>query len=132
MRRHHRFGIWVMAAPVAVLCLAYYPIIRPQLARLALYYMTENIPRSRLYLDADGNQWYACGVLNVRRFDLSNTSLRGFDLKAVNLIECDLRGTDLRGTNLFTARFDGCLFDWRTRWPEGFDPHSCGAVQVED
>jgi hypothetical protein len=79
--------------------------------------------------------------------DLRGANLKGADLRRANLCFARLRGANLRnadlhleGADLVGAAMEGTLltgarygirYDNRTQWPEGFDPQSHGAVQVE-
>jgi pentapeptide repeat protein len=68
--------------------------------------------------------------------DLSCANLRGADLRdsylhQVNLSNASLRGANLEGAQLTQIGLAGALFDSKTRWPEGFDRWSHGAVAVE-
>jgi uncharacterized protein YjbI with pentapeptide repeats len=65
--------------------------------------------------------------------DLSGTNLFGADLSWAELQGADLRGADLRRADMTGAGLQGAvlteaLYDSYTRWPEGYDPHSSGAV----
>jgi hypothetical protein len=61
--------------------------------------------------------------------DLAGADLRGADLRAVNFRGADLRGADLREARLNRADLNHSLYDARTQWPSGFDPHACGALR---
>jgi hypothetical protein len=68
--------------------------------------------------------------------DLSGANLRGADLRnshlhGVNLSNANLRGANLEGAELTQIDLTGALFDSKTRWPEGFDRWSHGAIAVE-
>ena len=65
---------------------------------------------------------------NLKKADLSKANLTGAHLKGADLRKADLRGTnflraELSGTNLETA-----VYNFLTRWPEGFDPKKAGAI----
>jgi uncharacterized protein YjbI with pentapeptide repeats len=57
--------------------------------------------------------------------DLAGAGLGGADLSEANLCGANLTRADLTGVKLARARYD-----FRTVWPEGFDPHDRGAVHV--
>ena len=66
--------------------------------------------------------------VDARGADWSGQALGDLNLTDANLCRVDLRGTDLSQTKL-----DGCdlrlaRYDALTRFPEGFDARSCGAV----
>ena len=71
---------------------------------------------------------------NLEGADLRHADLRGADLRNASLMNAaDLRGADLTGALLTGAfyrrrnQWTEAAGDW-TRWPEGFDPDSHGAV----
>ena len=59
----------------------------------------------------------------LRACDLRNISLSGADLSSANICGTDLRQANLSGANLRRA-----LYDDETKWPEGFDHTSLGAI----
>lgn len=70
----------------------------------------------------------ASNPVDARGADWSGQVLGALNLSDANLCRVDLRGTDLSQTKL-----DGCdlrlaRYDALTRFPEGFDARSCGAV----
>jgi len=61
--------------------------------------------------------------------NMQGTELIATDLSHANMSHADLRGADLRrAVNLLEATLDGAEFDSRTKWPDGFDPQSQGAI----
>lgn len=75
--------------------------------------------------------------------DFRNSTLRGVDLRHGSLEGGDFRGADLTGSDLSRTRLHnadfssailadiklaGARYNEHTRWPEGFDPQSHGAV----
>jgi Pentapeptide repeats (8 copies) len=99
------------------------------------------------------------GFTNVCKFDLRNTDLRGAEfwnahlewadfwgahlegaqfwgavlsnakLEHAHLAGANLRGAKLDGASLKNADLKGAIFDWDTKWPEGFDARGCGAIE---
>ena len=71
---------------------------------------------------------------------LSEATLEGADLGDADLAGAGLEGADLSGANLCGAnltradltgvKFAQAIYDFRTVWPEGFEPHDHGAVRV--
>ena len=60
--------------------------------------------------------------------DFRQASLRGTNLTLANLMGADLSGADLTGALLEAANLKDAAYDKLTRWPEGFDPVSAGAL----
>ena len=65
--------------------------------------------------------------------DARGADWSGQVLGALNLTDANLCRVDLRGTDLSQTKLDGCdlrlaRYDALTRFPEGFDARSCGAV----
>jgi hypothetical protein len=65
------------------------------------------------------------GSADLREADLSGANLFEADLSDANLIGADLSGANLTGADLNEA-----IFNHRTVWPDGFDPHSAGAIRA--
>jgi hypothetical protein len=51
-------------------------------------------------------------------------------LEETVLSGANLTGANLTRVNLAGVRLAGARYDSRTVWPEGFEPHDCGAVYV--
>ncbi|MCO4763913.1 MAG: pentapeptide repeat-containing protein [Myxococcales bacterium] len=66
---------------------------------------------------------------NLVKQDLRNQDLQGMDLRGADLRESRLQGADLRRARLAQARLQGARYDGRTRWPQGFDAPSAGALR---
>lgn len=60
--------------------------------------------------------------------DLTGADLRDVNLRGANLGRAILRGASLTGAKLWGADLTGAVYDIQTRWPDGFDPPSRGAV----
>lgn len=60
--------------------------------------------------------------------DLQGADMRGADMRGVNLRGADLRGTDFREARLQRVDLSHALYDDATRWPNGFDPKTTGAM----
>lgn len=58
--------------------------------------------------------------------NLIEADLRGADMSRANLSKADLCGADMSKANLKEA-----IYDTTTRWPDGFDPVSAGASEVD-
>lgn len=70
---------------------------------------------------------------NLQEAYLQRARLMGANLRDANLAEADLRNAnlcraDLRGANLTGVKLANAVFDQDTRFPDGFDPLSHGAV----
>jgi uncharacterized protein YjbI with pentapeptide repeats len=64
---------------------------------------------------------------DLSRANLSDANLTGTDLRQANLFKADLSGADLsyadlREANLKGANLEGAVYDFHTKWPEGFTP----------
>jgi uncharacterized protein YjbI with pentapeptide repeats len=83
---------------------------------------------------------------NLTGVQLNGADLRGASLRAATLVDgqaewyenLDLSGADLRAADLTGVSMDdetvtltGALYDSRTRWPAGVDPHQLGAILAE-
>jgi uncharacterized protein YjbI with pentapeptide repeats len=68
---------------------------------------------------------------NLERARLTGADLRGADLTEANLKEADLTKANLVEAILEQAKWDGCLYDAKTLWPENFDPPPEAVRQVE-
>lgn len=60
--------------------------------------------------------------------DLQGADMRGADMRGVNLRGADLRGTDFREARMQRVDVNHALYDDATRWPNGFDPKTGGAM----
>ena len=60
--------------------------------------------------------------------NLSGANLAGANLTGAQLIEADLRAADLTGTKLTGTHLTGARYNRETRWPDGFDPQTAGAL----
>ena len=68
---------------------------------------------------------------NLEGADLSRANLSGANLSGANLQGANLQGANLRGANLKGANLKGASYSAHgTRWPNGFDPATTGAVEV--
>lgn len=63
--------------------------------------------------------------------DLRDVDLAGADLEGAILTDADVRGANLETANLSHARLLRVRYDAHTRWPSDFDPVKAGAVRVE-
>jgi hypothetical protein len=59
---------------------------------------------------------------------LSESDLRGADLRNANLGESDLRGADLSESDLRNANLRGALYTSQTQFPQGFNPIEAGMI----
>jgi uncharacterized protein YjbI with pentapeptide repeats len=72
---------------------------------------------------------------------LSEATLKGADLEDANLAGAGLEGADLSGANLCgtnltradltSVKLAGARYDFRTAWPEGFEPQDSGAEHLQ-
>ena len=63
--------------------------------------------------------------------DLSEADLSGANLRETDLMDAFLCEADLSETNLSGANLRGAKYNAGTKWPEGFDPGTAGAVLLE-
>jgi uncharacterized protein YjbI with pentapeptide repeats len=73
---------------------------------------------------------------NLSEATLIEANLSGADLTKANLnsailFQADLRETILLGANLNNADLNQAKYNLNTKWPDGFDPKSVGAIQLE-
>ena len=73
---------------------------------------------------------------NLSRANLSGADLWKAGLHGANLSEADLSGANLilvhlNGANLSGANLQGATYTAFSKWPEGFDPKTAGAVLVD-
>lgn len=68
---------------------------------------------------------------NLRCADLGDANLMAASLRGANLSGANLAGADLSHAELDGAQLRGAIYDTATRWPEGFQPQSRGAVLIE-
>lgn len=69
---------------------------------------------------------------NLSSADITNGDLSGSTLNKTNLRGANLRGADLSNANLEGADLAGAKYDKFTKWPNGFDPDTTGAIFVDD
>jgi hypothetical protein len=68
---------------------------------------------------------------NLFLADLSNATLDSADLHEANLQGTNLYGADLSTVhNLNSATLKGAWYSDKTKWPDGFDPETAGAILV--
>lgn len=68
---------------------------------------------------------------SLARANLERATFGAANLASANLVEAKLKSADLKNAKLDQAVLTGAVFDAETQWPEGFDPVSHGAIQVE-
>jgi hypothetical protein len=68
---------------------------------------------------------------NLDKADLSKANLTGAHLEGADLRKADLRGTNFLRAELLGAHLEGAVYNFLTRWPEGFDPKKSGAKLCE-
>lgn len=74
---------------------------------------------------------------NLSGADLASANLKNANLFEANLSEANLEGArlsgaDLVGADMSNAELADAVYDEGTRWPEGFDPRSRGAILLPD
>jgi hypothetical protein len=68
---------------------------------------------------------------NLFNANLSNAILNSADLNGANLRQTNLYGADLSPVyNLNNANLNGAWYSDKTKWPDGFDPETAGAILV--
>lgn len=74
--------------------------------------------------------WAYLGEANLQGADLRDADLAGAGLGEADFSEANLCGTNLTRADLTNAELAGARYDFRTVWPEQFEPHERGAVNV--
>ena len=67
---------------------------------------------------------------NLTGANLQQADFAGTILWKANLEGADLAGANITGANLGGANLKGVVYDDKTRWPDGFDPKSAGAINM--
>ena len=62
--------------------------------------------------------------------DLGDADLGGAELDGADLSGANLCGANLTKVNLTGAKLSEARYDFRTVWPEGFEPRDSGAVRI--
>jgi uncharacterized protein YjbI with pentapeptide repeats len=75
--------------------------------------------------------WAYLSEATLEGADLEDADLAGAGLEGANLSGANLRGTNLTRVDLTSAQLAGARYDRRTVWPEGFEPHDSGAVNLQ-
>ena len=68
---------------------------------------------------------------NLKKADLSKANLTGAHLEGADLRKADIRGTNFLRAELLGAKLEAAIYNFVTRWPEGFDPKKSGAKLCE-
>jgi len=76
-------------------------------------------------------------VVNLEGANLDRASLRGASLdkaylKGTNLKRANLERANLEGAYLVGVNLEGAKYSTDTKWPDGFDPKSHGAILIEE
>jgi uncharacterized protein YjbI with pentapeptide repeats len=74
--------------------------------------------------------WAYLSEATLEGADLEDADLAGAGLEGANLSGANLCGTNLTRVDLTSAQLAGAIYDRRTVWPEGFEPHDSGAVSL--
>jgi uncharacterized protein YjbI with pentapeptide repeats len=91
---------------------------------------------SRANLTGSNLSWVHMWNGNLEGARLHAARLVGADLRGVSLVNTDLTGADLRKAVLAKQGFEPAeltkaRYDAGTRWPNGYDPRSHGAIRVK-
>lgn len=62
---------------------------------------------------------------------MQGTVTKSAVLYGARLTRANLSGANLSNVNLLAADVRDAIYNWRTIWPDGFDPVAAGAILVE-
>jgi hypothetical protein len=71
--------------------------------------------------------WAYLSEATLKGADLGDADLAGAGLEGADLSGANLCGTNLTRANLTSAKLAAARYDFRTVWPEGFEPQDSGA-----
>jgi uncharacterized protein YjbI with pentapeptide repeats len=75
--------------------------------------------------------WAYLSEATLKDADLGDADLAGAGLEGADLSGANLCGTNLTRADLTSVTLDGARYDFRTVWPEGFEPNDSGAVGLQ-
>jgi uncharacterized protein YjbI with pentapeptide repeats len=75
--------------------------------------------------------WAYLGEATLKGADLGDADLAGAGLGEADLSGANLCGTNFSRADLTGAKLAGAVYDRRTAWPEGFEPHNSGAERLQ-
>jgi hypothetical protein len=75
--------------------------------------------------------WAYLSEATLTGADLGDADLAGAGLEGADLSGANLCGTNLTRADLTSVKLAGARYDFRTVWPEGFEPHDSGAVGLQ-
>jgi uncharacterized protein YjbI with pentapeptide repeats len=76
--------------------------------------------------------WAYLSEATLKGADLGDADLAGAGLEGADLSEANLCGTNLTRADLTSVKLAGARYDFRTIWPEGFEPHDSGALSLQE
>src|SRR5918993_6063522 len=74
--------------------------------------------------------WAYLSEATLKGADLGDADLAGAGLEGADLSGANLCGTNLTRADLTSVKLAGARYDFRTVWPEGFEPHDSGALRA--
>jgi uncharacterized protein YjbI with pentapeptide repeats len=75
--------------------------------------------------------WAYLSEATLKGADLGDADLAGAGLEGADLSGANLCGTNLTRANLTSAKLAAARYDFRTAWPEGFEPQDSGAEHLQ-
>src|SRR5918999_5401492 len=76
--------------------------------------------------------WAYLSEATLKGADLGDADLAGAGLEGADLSGANLCGTNLTRADLTSAKLSAARYDFRTVWPEGFEPHVNGGVSLQE
>jgi hypothetical protein len=75
--------------------------------------------------------WAYLSEATLKGADLGDADLAGAGLEGADLSGANLCGTNLTRADLTSVKLAGARYDFRTVWPEGFEPQDSGAEHLQ-
>jgi Pentapeptide repeats (8 copies) len=75
--------------------------------------------------------WAYLSEATLKGADLGDADLAGAGLEGADLSGANLCGTNLTRADLTSVKLAGARYDFRTAWPEGFEPQDSGAEHLQ-
>jgi hypothetical protein len=75
--------------------------------------------------------WAYLSEATLKDADLGDADLAGAGLEGADLSGANICGTNLTRADLTSVKLAGARYDFRTAWPEGFEPQDSGAEHLQ-